>query len=46
MCKILTVVVAFLWVLANSTFLGHNSLPLVLIIVKFNYSNNLLFHME
>ena len=31
MCKILTVVVAFLWALANSTFLGRDSLPLVLI---------------
>ena len=33
MCKILAVVVAFfLWALANSTFLGRDSLPLVLII--------------
>ena len=32
MCKILSVVVAFfLWALANSTFLGCDSLPLVLI---------------
>ena len=32
MCKILAVVVAFfLWALANSTFLGRDSLPLVLI---------------
>ena len=32
MCKILSVVVAFfLWALANSTFLGRDSLPLVLI---------------
>ena len=31
MCKILAVVVAFfLWALANSTFLGRDSLPLVL----------------
>ena len=33
MCKILAVVVAFfLWALANSTFLGRDSLPLVLIL--------------
>ena len=31
MCKILTVIVTFLWVLTNSTFLGRDSLPLVLI---------------
>ena len=35
MCKILSVVVAFfLWALANSTFLGRDSLPLVLIITS------------
>ena len=34
MCKILSVVVAFfLWTLANSTFLGRDSLPLVLIYI-------------
>ena len=32
MCKILTVVVAFLWAFANSIFLGRDSLPLVSIL--------------
>ena len=39
MCKILTVVVAFfLNVRVNSTFLGHDSLPLVLITVASDWS--------
>ena len=38
MCKILAVVVAFfLWALANSTFLGRDSLPLVLIYIIYIY---------
>ena len=37
MCKILAVVVAFfLWALTNSTFLGRDSLPLVLILNTFH----------
>ena len=35
--KILMVVVLFLWVLTNSTFFGHNSLPLVLIYVSIGH---------
>ena len=31
MCKILMVVITFLWALANSTFPDRDSLPLVLI---------------
>ena len=48
MCKILTVVIAFyLWVLANSTFFGCDSLPLILIDLQ-NFNVKILafsFHM-
>ena len=47
MCKILTVVVAFLCVCVcvNSTFLGHDSLPIVLILygIVFNFHGNHIF---
>ena len=35
MCKILAVVVAFLWAFANSTFLGHDLLATACLDVQF-----------
>ena len=46
MCKILTVVVAFLWVLANSTLLGRDSLPLVLILLTTYFETHVKVYMR